>query len=384
MLTAFVVTLTALFATALLLVRTRRQRDGMRFRLRDRDAELERARAESQRLEAALAGASGGLLVVDEQGHVVALNRVAREFTHGPEIHGRRLEEVLPWPRLHEAMLLCRRNGISQSFELDDDGASARTLAIRVQALKDGGGVIGIEDQSRLKRLESLRRDFVANVSHELKTPLAAIQGFVETVQDDPDMPVAVRHRFLDKIARQTHRLATLVADLLTLSRLDDEGGMASNEPCDLAAVLRETVRDLASIAEKRDIDLQIHLPDAPMWVRADREGLRQIAGNLIDNALKYTPERGTVTVRLRSAGRRLRLEVADTGIGLSPADQERIFERFYRVDRARSRELGGTGLGLSIVKNTARNFGGDVGVNSELGVGSMFWVELPDERVAV
>ena len=239
-------------------------------------------------------------------------------------------------------------------------------------------------DDTEHKRVEATRRDFVANVSHELKTPLAAIQGFVETVQDDPDMPVAVRHRFLDKIARQTHRLATLVADLLTLSRLDDEGGMASNEPCDLAAVLRETVRDLASIAEKRDIDLQIHLPDAPMWVRADREGLRQIAGNLIDNALKYTPERGTVTVRLRSAGRRLRIEVADTGIGLSPADQERIFERFYRVDRARSRELGGTGLGLSIVKNTARNFGGDVGVNSELGVGSMFWVELPDERVAV
>ncbi|MFK7739262.1 MAG: sensor histidine kinase [Planctomycetota bacterium] len=384
-----IVAFALLLAAAAMWLRTRAQRDLYRKRLQASESALAECRADGNRLAAGLAGATGGLIVCDVQGHVMALNATARELTGcgDSDTRGRRLEEVVPWPRLHEALLLCRRNGVSQSFEMEEEETSGRTFAIRVKALPDGGAVIGMEDQSRLKRLESLRRDFVTNVSHELKTPLAAIQGFVETLLDDPDMLAATRHRFLERVAVQTDRLATLVADLLRLSRLDEASGMLRAEPCDLTTVLRETVRDLLPIAEKREIDLQMELSEGARWVRADRESLRQITGNLIDNALKYTPERGTVTVQLRpadgagrDAGAKLRLEVADTGIGMGPDDQERIFERFYRVDEGRSRDVGGTGLGLSIVKNTAINLGGSIGVKSELGVGSMFWVEFPEE----
>jgi two-component system phosphate regulon sensor histidine kinase PhoR len=197
---------------------------------------------------------------------------------------------------------------------------------------------------------------------------------------DDPDMPMATQHRFLERIARQADRLTTLVGDLLTLSRLDDHGAMEPPpEPCDLVAVVRDIVRDLGPLAERRGLRLQAQLPDRPLLVRADREALQQVGGNLIDNAIKYTPEGGQVSVQVMAGNGRVLLEVSDTGIGLSPEDQARVFERFFRVDRARSRDLGGTGLGLSIVKNTVLNLGGDVGVRSSLGQGSTFWVALPN-----
>lgn len=364
----------------------------------ERRSTEERSRArdtDSARLVAALAGASDGLLVVDLDGALVASNPAAIAWCGLPsgELRGRRLEDLVSWPQLHHALHACRAGAGVQHFDLAAIAGNGRDLAVRVTPLPGLGCVVGIDDQSRLKRLESLRRDFVANVSHELKTPLAAIQGFVETMQDDPEMPAATRQRFLERIARQTERLTTLVGDLLTLSRLDDDGGHDEPvPPCDFAAVLRDTVRDLQPLAEKRALHLLADVPDDGVWVRAEREALRQVAGNLIDNALKYTPASGRVAVVLSSgvgagpgsgeqapfAGARCRLEVSDTGIGLSPEDQERVFERFYRVDRARSRDLGGTGLGLSIVKNTVRNLGGEVGVRSALGKGSTFWVELP------
>ncbi|MCU0865048.1 MAG: ATP-binding protein [Planctomycetes bacterium] len=346
-----------------------------------------RRQAEIDRLVAALCCASDGLIVLDEHGGIVATNPAAIELASLPaqELRGRRLEDLLAWPALHRALQACRADGEPQAFELGGEAGAevegGRVLAVRVHALAGLGSVVGIDDQSRLKRLESLRRDFVANVSHELKTPLAAIQGFVETLQDDPDMPLPTRVRFLDRIARQSERLATLVGDLLTLSRLDEELGSARElEPVDLVAVLRDTLRDLQPLADKRQQVLAAQLPATSIWVRAEREALRQVAGNLIDNAIKYTPPGGRVTLSTRHGGERVRCEVVDTGIGLSVADQERVFERFYRVDRARSRDLGGTGLGLSIVKNTVKTLGGEVGVRSELGHGSTFWVELPCE----
>jgi two-component system phosphate regulon sensor histidine kinase PhoR len=343
-------------------------------------------RRELTRLVAALAGTSDGLLVLDEAGGIVALNAAAKEFAALPstELRGRRLEDLVPWPALHQALHQSRRTGAPTTCELTGDDTQGRTLACRVRSLPGLGMVVALDDESRLKRLESLRRDFVANVSHELKTPLAAIQGFVETLQDDPHMPVATRQRFLERIARQSERLTTLVADLLTLSRLDDERGPgAAADPCDLVSVLRETLRDLQPIAERRGIELSGTLPETTIWVLAEREALRQVAGNLIDNAVKYTPAGGRVSVLLQPREQRVLFEVVDTGIGLSPEDQERVFERFYRVDRARSRDLGGTGLGLSIVKNTVKNLGGEVGVRSELGRGSTFWVELPREQLS-
>lgn len=348
--------------------------------------QLDLRQAEIERLIASLRGASDGLIVLDDLGCIVATNPAAVDLAVLPplDLRGRRLEDLVTWPALHQALQACRADGRPQLFELVADGAAGRDLAVRVHALAGLGSVVGIDDQSRLKRLESLRRDFVANVSHELKTPLAAIQGFVETMQDDPDMPLATRVRFLDRMARQSERLATLVGDLLTLSRLDEDlGPLGDLEPVDLVVVLRDTLRDLQPLADKRQQVLVAQLPATAIWVRAEREALRQIAGNLIDNAIKYTPPGGRVTVSTRHDGDRVRCEVNDTGIGLSADDQERVFERFYRVDRARSRDVGGTGLGLSIVKNTVKTLGGEVGVSSELGEGSTFWFELPSEAGA-
>jgi two-component system phosphate regulon sensor histidine kinase PhoR len=359
------------------------------LRSRQLEALHARAQAEADRLRLALGGASGGLIVLDEQTHVVGANPAARQLVGLPASDpvGKRIEELVPWPLLHVALGACRDERATKSVEVElNEGAESRRLiSVRVSRLDGVGYAIELVDESRIRQLESIRRDFVANVSHELKTPLAAIKGFIETVQDDPDMPAATQARFLERVALQTQRLAALVSDLLTISRLDDDPELASGVPVDLTTVLRETVRDLLPLAERRELDLQLHLGAASVWVLGDHEALRQVFGNLVDNALKYTPERGSVTVRLlQPDDRTARVEVADTGIGLSVEDQQRVFERFYRVDRARSRELGGTGLGLSIVKNTARNLGGDVGVRSQRGVGSVFWVDLPRHRAEV
>jgi len=382
---AFCSCVALLAAVVWLWLRAAAARDAALARWRNSEGLALAVRTEASRLEAGLSGSSEGLIVLDEQGHVVASNRAAQQLTDlsSQDFRGARIDQLVPWTQLHEAVARCRLDGVEQTFEVEvvQDVDHPRTLAVRILRLPGLGAVIGIVDQSRLKRLESLRREFVANVSHELKTPLAAIMGFIETVQDDPEMPTETRARFLDRVASQAKRLAALVSDLLTISRLDDEVSVGREDAVDVAALLTDIATDLDPLAEKREIELSTRLPETKVWVRADREGLRQAAGNLIDNALKYTPERGAVTVTLKLLeGNRLRLEIADTGIGLSDEDQRRIFERFYRVDSARSRELGGTGLGLSIVKNTVKNLGGDIGVKSELGVGSMFWLELPTQ----
>lgn len=366
---------------AFLLHRARLARTTAEIAARAAIEEARTLRLLSTRLDAGLSGAGDGLIVLDERDAIIACNPVAERLVPlaGPDWRGRSLQETVPWPRLHAALAACHRSGAGEPFELEGPGGGGRVLEVRVQALPGGGFVVAIDDQSRLRRLESLRRDFVANVSHELKTPLAAIQGFVETMLDDPRMESATRSRFLERIARQTERLTTLVGDLLTLSRLDeDHAADRAQEPCDFVTVVRETVRDLAQLGDQRGVRLTASLPEEGVAVKADREGLRQVAGNLIDNAIKYTPAGGSVTVRVQPSEEQILLEVEDTGIGLSPEDQARVFERFYRVDRARSRDLGGTGLGLSIVKNTVRNLGGDVGVRSALGEGSTFWVTLP------
>ena len=353
--------------------RERNQRQEAERQLAVRSAEL-------GRFVAGVTGAPTGLMLLDLEGRLVAASALAHELADLPPQggRGRRLGELVVWPRWEDALNACRRGDGAQEFVVEvrnDEGL--RNLTVRVQLLAGHGFALGIEDQSRIKRLESLRRDFVANVSHELKTPLAAILGYVETMLDDPEMPAPTRQRFLDKVARQSERLARLVGDLLTLSRLDEMAAPEAAPVTRLGVIVRETARDLAALAGRRNLTLTTTVRhEAP--VRADAEALRQVVGNLVDNAIKYTPEGGRVAIALAADGETAHLEVADTGIGLSAVDQERVFERFYRVDRARSRDVGGTGLGLAIVKNTVRSLGGEVGVRSELGQGSTFWVRLP------
>lgn len=333
-----------------------------------------------------LASVTEGIVAVDSSGRIVFANDVIPGVLQrrGADCPGRSIEDAIAIPQLVQAIRSCLANGRAVEVEIGSEGAdAARVLEIRVTPMvrpdAQRGALALVHDRSRLRQLESYRRDFVANVSHELKTPLAAIQGFVETMIDDPECPAPTRQRFLERIARQAHRLANLVGDLLTLSRLDEERGLgAGSEPCDLVHVVKECLRDLRSLADRKQIALETALQPDRAWIRAEPEALRQVVGNLVDNAIKYTAEGGRIRVRVRSAGAEARIEVEDTGIGLAPEDRDRVFERFYRVDKARSNELGSTGLGLAIVKNTVVNLGGSVGVNSTLGKGSTFWVALP------
>lgn len=240
------------------------------------------------------------------------------------------------------------------------------------------GAVVVLQDVSNLHRLQTVRRDFVANASHELKTPIAAIRALVETLIEDRSMASADRERFLDKIRNQSIRLSSLVSDLLTLSRLESSPDGPELRPIDLRHPFRAAVQALSSTGEERGVTVHAELPPDPVRVLGDAEALGQLTTNLLDNALKYTGRGGQVWARLKTENGRALIEVQDTGMGIAPQDQARVFERFYRVDKARSRELGGTGLGLSIVKHVAANHRGDVLVESTPGIGSTFRASFP------
>jgi two-component system phosphate regulon sensor histidine kinase PhoR len=239
------------------------------------------------------------------------------------------------------------------------------------------GSVAVLHDVSELARLETMRREFVANASHELRTPLAAIRGFAETLLGDSELPEDQRRSYLEVIDRHARRLGTLVDDLLELSRIESGQAPLELQPVDVASVASGLLRDCeARLVERRlEADSEETGP-AVAW--ADPQAVWQILSNLLDNAIKYTEPGGRIRIRIEGDARRVRVRVSDTGAGIPERDLARIFERFYRVDRARSRALGGTGLGLSIVKHLVQSQGGEITVESELGRGSTFTFTLP------
>ncbi len=254
-------------------------------------------------------------------------------------------------------------------------GAPARWLRAAASPVgDDGSALLVVRDVTRAKRLDEIRRDLVANASHELKTPAATIQAAAETARyvaaDDP----AALPRFLEQLEREAVRLSRIVADLLDLSRL--ESGSEADDTVPLDEVVEEEVARSAETAEAAGVGLSTDIAQAT--VRGSTRDLALMVRNLVENAVHYTRPGGKVEVALKSIGSEVVLCVRDTGIGIASRDMPRVFERFYRADRARSRETGGTGLGLSIVKHVAENHGGTVSVASELGQGSEFEVRLP------
>ena len=238
-----------------------------------------------------------------------------------------------------------------------------------------------LHDVTDLRRLERMRRDFVSNVSHELKTPLTAIQAYADTLSDGAVDDPGHNRVFLGRIIEQSQRLETLIQDLLRLARIESQQAVELT-PISLADAVADCIRDLEPVAQAKQLPLEVN-SEAGVIVLAEAGDLRQLIENLLDNAIKYTPAGGRVNVLVRREDRWGILEVADTGIGIAREDQQRIFERFYRVDRARARSVGGTGLGLSIVKHVVQQFRGDIAVSSELGKGTRFIVRIPLEAAA-
>ncbi|MDP9185173.1 MAG: ATP-binding protein, partial [Actinomycetota bacterium] len=261
-------------------------------------------------------------------------------------------------------------------------GAPTRWLRATAQPVgTDGSVLLVVRDITETRRLDAIRRDFVANASHELKTPVASIRAAAETLRDGAiDDPTAA-HRFTEQLERDADRLGRIVSDLLDLSRL--ETGSERLDRASLDAIAEDETARRQTEAAAADISLSVQVDGVPS-IRGSARDLALMTGNLIDNAIRYTPVGGSVSVEVRAERDTVVLRVRDTGVGIPQRDLPRIFERFYRVDQARSRETGGTGLGLSIVRHVSENHGGEVRVESELGEGSTFEVRLPttDERV--
>ncbi|HUQ72966.1 MAG TPA: ATP-binding protein [Planctomycetaceae bacterium] len=262
-------------------------------------------------------------------------------------------------------------------FELPQTHSTVAAMVSRLPGRPSPGVVLVLHDVTELRRLESLRREFVQNVSHELKTPLSSIAAYADTLLegalDDPDC----NRQFVQRIAEQSDRLHMLILDLLALARLEADEHAFDVEPTDITRIIAASLDAHAGVAQAKQISLQTAGPDEATYGLADAEGLRTIIDNLLDNAVNYTPEGGRVTIRWRLTHGRVQIAVEDTGVGIAREHQARIFQRFYRIDKARSRELGGTGLGLAIVKHLCQVFGGSISVHSTLGQGSTFTVEL-------
>ena len=284
------------------------------------------------------------------------------------------VEAILPLP-LREAAKRSMQDRRPEAAEAEAGSPSRWLRGEAVPVGDDGSVLLVVRDVSEARRLDAIRRDFVANASHELKTPAASIQAAAETIGTAAVEDPAVVPRFAAQLEREAVRLSRIVSDLLDLSRL--ETGSELDEEVALDQVVRDEGERLEPAAAEAGIDLTIDVSSVPR-VRGSARDLALLVRNLTDNALQHTMSGGRVEVRVTSANGEVVLTVADTGVGIPRRDLGRVFERFYRVDRARSRETGGTGLGLSIVKHVAENHGGSVRVESELGVGSTFEVRLP------
>jgi two-component system, OmpR family, phosphate regulon sensor histidine kinase PhoR len=347
--------------------------DALADELQGRLAQLEDEREE---MRALIDSMSEGVLAVDPDGMVRRANPAARRiFGLGDDFKGAPPEEVA---RQRDFLRLVRRAAGGEPIpptELVQDGEHILATA---EPLPRGGAVLVFLDISELRRLEGVRRDFVANVSHELKTPLTVIRGHSETLLDE-ELPVELRLKFAEAVRSNADRLQNIVDDLLDLSRIESGGWKPESEPVDLEGAAREAWQGFAPEAETRGItfDVAVNRDAGRVW--ADPGALRQVLSNLFSNALRYTHDGGRIGVRARI--RRpgwVQLEVTDTGTGIPARHLDRIFERFYRVDAARSRAEGGTGLGLAIVRHLVDAHGGKVEAESEVDVGTTIRFTLP------
>lgn len=370
--------------------RQRQARTSLEHRLKEAQAEqrkLEDARqhatasAEAQR--AALLNSMGeGVLLLDEEGRIQLVNRAFESLFHlKGDVRGRNVLEALRSHELDELVQRTRASGQVFGAEMELPGLEPRSLQVNAASISNGrthGMILVFHDLTRLKQLENVRKEFVANVSHELRTPLSLIKGYVETLLDGAKDDPALAARFLQTIAKHTDRLTYLIEDLLTISRLESGPAVLSLLPTAVRELASRTVDDLASRAASRKITLANEVP-AALTARADANRVQQVLFNLVDNAIKYGRPEGRVVVGGRAAGEEfVELWVRDDGPGIPAEALGRIFERFYRVDRNRSREQGGTGLGLAIVKHIVQSHGGEVRVESEPGKGATFYFKLP------
>jgi len=345
--------------------------------------ESSEAFAVSQLFEATLGGMREGLLVVNKDMRVVAANRAAQRLFNPnlPKLESQRLTELTRNPAIYSAFLDALKGEERSEVKVETHGPERQVFDLRVVPLASNGsgpqGALGVFfDITRTERLEVVRQEFLSNVSHELRTPLTSILAFVETLQNGALEDKESSQRFLSIIGKNASRMHGLIDDILELTAIEGGNVQLRLAPVKLAELVNEVIASLTSKALPHQITLANTIP-AEVTVHADGRRLERMITNLIDNGIKFGSEGGTVIVRHESKERD-EIIVEDNGEGIPAQHLERLFERFYRVDRARSRDMGGTGLGLAIVKHLALLHGGEVTVASELGKGARFTIHLP------
>jgi two-component system phosphate regulon sensor histidine kinase PhoR len=378
----------AVAAAALLRWQSLRHRRVLAAAQEEHQRDLQKLREEIQgqfqsRQQALFNSMSEGILLLDQNGRVRMLNESLRKFFDlAADVRGQTIMEAFRW---HELAALAARLQKEKSIvdaELEIQRARRRSWQVNAaivtaQPNNEQGQLFVFHEVTRLKELENIRTEFVGNVSHELRTPLSLIKGSAETLLDGAihDPPQAIR--FLQKIDKHSDRLLYLIEDLLVISRLESGQTALNLAQVDLRELCQRVLDDLTSRATARQASLENKIPpQTVVWADADR--LQQVFFNLTDNAIKYGKSGGCVTVSAHETGEKTEVSVADDGPGIPPDSLNRVFERFYRVDRARSRDNGGTGLGLAIVKHIVQAHGGEVWVKSEMQKGANFHFTLP------
>lgn len=339
---------------------------------------------ERNKIQAILASMTDGVIAIDARGNILLINpAVERMFniTYEQSL-GKGVIEVVRNYELEKLLHSTLESGEIVTQEMQIQAPDSKTFRVSIAPLTSETGLVGavtvMRDITALIQVEKMKTDFVANVSHELRTPLTSIKGFVETLLDgalaDPDTAT----HFLEIINEETNRLNRLITDLLSLSKIEDERLEIKKKPVNLDKLIANAVSILSPQAVEKGIEISVHITDSLPTVECDKDMIGQLLINLIDNAVKYTPHGGAINISAGPSDKGIRVSVQDTGIGIPRESIPRLFERFYRVDKARSREIGGTGLGLAIVKHILEVHHGSIEVQSKIGQGSIFAFYLP------
>jgi len=316
---------------------------------------------------------AAGTVIIDNKGVVVRASNSALSLGL---VHSHSLVHKVLVDLVHKAR--SSREALDGEFDLVTGMRGERSYVYaRAGRIDSSHVLLVVEDRTESRRVDETRRDFIANISHELKTPIGAIALLAEALQDGKDDPDLVA-RFAENLQREANRLANLVQDIIQLSRVQSADSQKYNQPVDLSGVIADAVERNQVLAETKNITIKVSAPHGHI-VYGDREALTMAVKNLVENAVVYSDENSQVGIGLRSVGAVAELSVTDSGVGISVEDQERIFERFYRVDQSRSRQTGGTGLGLAIVKHVVANHRGEIRLFSQPGTGSTFTMRIPE-----
>src|SRR5688572_1005494 len=336
---------------------------------------MDEAVARQAQLMTIISSMSDGLIATDHQQRILLTNDAAEELLtfRTPEARGRQLWEVVPIEGVLKAVTEVSLTGQRKTVSVGPVEGKYLEVTVTRLPLRPAGFIIVAHDVTETMRYEELRKEFVANVSHELRTPLTVIKGYVETLADGAIDDRGRAMQYLQTVGKHTEHLTHLVNDLLSLSRLDSTTAIPSPRPVHLGRVANKISELMTPAAAKKGQKLLTQIADGLRPVVGNPEYLERAVTNLVDNAIKYSKEGGLVKVNVRSEGEQAIVEVSDNGIGIAEEEMPRIFERFYRVDRSRARDMGGTGLGLSIVKHIVQAHAGTVEVHSTPGVGSTF-----------